>query len=521
MKQSLKKNRFQYVLMAMGGMLTVFLLSAFVALAGPGKPTFLLIGAMAAAFLLLLDNSRLIFLLGVMVFVVIGQLLYFAKINQALWLPYGLSALLFLRIPSAYLQSPFAKSRVPIPLLLPLLFFFFILLLSIALNTPPLLQVMVGGKNLIMLWSVFLLIALFAIPFSAMERLISMLFGVVFLQIPFVLYQYFIVAPKRSNLGGRHGVAWDAIVGSLGGDPNAGGLSGSMAFLLVAGMILAISLYRHRQIGKKMLAAIWLAGLLCIGLAEVKVVVVLLPIGIGILFWKDLLARPLKAVLGVVGGVVLALCILVAYNEIHSNKSNKAHDLTQLLDQNFGYVLDPALINFETGEMGRSAAIMFWWSEGFEPDPLRGLLGYGPGASRSSSSLAVGEIARKYKFGIDRSSATQLLWEVGLVGFFAYLLIFGGAVWMALRSADVFQSPRTKAMLEASGASLCMALLMLPYGRDMLEAPALTFTMMCLLGYVAQAYGLRALASVSRKGVPRSASAGILTEQDVVGLQKR
>ena len=519
MKQSLKKIRFQYVLMAMGGLLMAFLLSAFVALAGPEKPTFLLIGAMAATFLLLLDNSRLIFLLGVMVFLVIGQLLYFAKINQALWLPYGLSALLFLRIPSAYLQSPFAKSRVPIPLLLPLLFFFLILLLSIALNTPPLLQVMVGGKNLIMLWSVFLLIALFAIPFSAMERMIGMLFGVVFLQIPFVLYQYFIVAPKRSNLGGRHGVAWDAIVGSLGGDPNAGGLSGSMAFLLVVGMILAISLYRYRQIGKKMLVAIWLAGLLCIGLAEVKVVVVLLPIGIAILFWKDLFARPLKAVLGLISGVVLALCILVAYNEIHSNQSNKAHDLTQLLDQNFGYVLDPTLINFETGEMGRSAAIMFWWSEGFGPDPLRGLLGYGPGASRSSSSLAVGEIARKYKFGIDRSSATQLLWEVGLVGFLAYLLIFGGAAWMALRSADNFNSARTKATLEACGASLCMALLMLPYGRDMLEAPALTFTMMCLLGYVAQAYGLRTLASALRKGAPLAVI--VLTEQEVVDLQKR
>ncbi|MBH1981179.1 MAG: hypothetical protein I8H79_01370 [Burkholderiales bacterium] len=513
-------GRFAIVMVAM---FFTFLLAAFVALAGPSKWTFLLVGALAALFLFLFDSERLIFLMGFLVFLVIGQLMYFARINQALWVPYGLAALLFLRIPSAYLVSPFLKSRLPFPLQFSLGIFFLVLFFSIAINMPPFLQVVVGGKNLIMLWSVFLLLALFSISFKKMEKMLSMLLLMVFLQVPFVLYQYFVVVPTRSTAGGRRGVAWDAVVGSMGGDPDSGGASGSMAFILILGMVMAISLWRYKQIRLRTVAAIWLAGFLCIGLAEVKVVVVLLPIGMAILYRQDLLKRPLRAVLG--GAVILSLAIgiLAVYSTMYSAGSKKPHDVSQLIDQAFGYSVDTHFINFETGEMGRNAALVFWWEQGFEPDPLRGLLGYGPGASRSASTLAVGEIAAKYKFGIDRSTAAQLLWEVGLAGFLAYVFIIGGAALTAMRSVSSFASSTSKAMLEATTAGLVMILVMLPYGRDVLEVPALTFTLMCMLGYAAQAQTLRQLAA-KKSGYSRQISGAgstlLITDDDTIKLLK-
>lgn len=481
--------RLGVLLLALG---LTFVLAALLAIMGPTKPGFLMIGCLAGMFLFLLDNERLTLLLAVLVFLVVGQMMYFARINQALWIPYGLGILLFLRLPGAVVANPLAGRRLGMPLALPLSFFLLMIIVSSVLNTSPLLQVVVGAKGMLLLWSVYLLLALFAVPFHTLERGFRLLFWLVAVQLPFVLYQVLVVVPKRSNAGGRHGVSWDAVVGSFGGDPMGGGASGSMAYMLVLAMILALSLRRYRLISTLSCAVVWGLALLVIGVAEVKVVVVLLPIGIGTLFWREIYRRPVAALLGAAATLLLALSVLLVYNQLDSSSTTgQAKDLGSLMDSTFGYSLDPNMVNDETGEMGRNAALVFWYKKGFQPDTLRGLFGYGPGASRSASNFAVGEVARKYKFSIDRSAAAQLLWEVGLLGFLVYfgMIVWGG--WLALRSAPWFASDNSKATLEACGAGLAMMTVMVPYVRDLLEMPALAFTMMYLLGYAAQGDLLR------------------------------
>lgn len=486
-----------------------FVLAAMLAVVGPSKPSFLLIGALAGTFLFLLDNERLMLLLGILVFLVIGQLMYFARINQALWIPYGLGVLLFLRLPGAWVANPLARSRFGLPLALPLCLFLLLIVVSAVVNTAPLLQVVVGAKGMVLLWSVYLLLALFAVPFSTLERGLRLLFVLVVLQIPLVLYQLLVVVPTRSNAGGRHGVSWDAIVGTFGGDPQGGGASGSMAYILVLAMILALSLRRYRQISTLSCAAVWTLALLVIGVAEVKVVVVLLPIGIATLFWREVYRRPVLALLGGVVTLGLSLSVLLVYNQLDSDSSTgQARDLGSLIDSTFGYSLDPTMINRETGEMGRNAALVFWYKEGWQRDTLRGLVGYGPGASRSASNFSVGEVARKYSFSIDRSTAAQLLWEVGLLGFVLYVGMIVWGAWLALRSAPWFDNDNTKATLEACGAGLVMMLVMVPYVRDLLEGPALAFTLMYLLGYAAQGDLLR---RVGLRDARAKAGAGVTT----------
>lgn len=485
-----------------------FVLAALLALIGPSKPAFLMIGCLAGTFLFMLDNERLTLVLAVLVFLVVGQLMYFARINQALWIPYGLGILLYLRLPGAYIANPLARFRIGLPLMVPLCFFMLMIVVSSAVNAAPLLQVVVGAKGMVLLWSLYLLLVLFAVPFQKVERGFRLLFALVWLQVPFVLYQYFVVAPTRSNAGGRHGVSWDAVVGSFGGDPQGGGASGSMAYMLVLAMILALSLRRYRQISTLGCAAVWAVALLVIGMAEVKVVVVLLPVGIATLFWREIYRRPVMALLGGVATLTLSLSVLLVYNQLSTPGATtaQAHDLGGLMDATFGYSLDPSLINKETGEMSRNAALVFWYHQGFQRDTLRGLVGFGPGASRSSSSFAVGEVARQYNFAIDRSSAAQLLWEVGLLGFLAYLgmIVWGG--WLALRSAPWFASDGTKATLEACGAGLAMMVVMLPYVRDLLEVPALAFTLMYLLGYAAQGDLMRRVGLRTARGEAAAAA---------------
>ncbi|MGL4757155.1 MAG: hypothetical protein ACRCXB_32800, partial [Aeromonadaceae bacterium] len=395
---------------------------------------------------------------------------------------------LFFQLPGAYEARLRAGTAAqPVPFIGWFYVFTFTIALSVVINLPNPLQVVVGSKNLIALWSVYLIIALGAVHQERVEKLFCWLFPLAVLQLPFVLYQYFIVAAGRSNLGGRHGVSWDAIVGSFGGDPNSGGASGVMAFFLAAALLLAFTFLRGGLMRRWGVAVIVGVAAFCIGLAEVKVIVVLLPIGMAVIMLPEMLKRPLMALVSMVLVLAAMLALLYVYDDLHYSVAGYgAKSLGDLLDSTFGYSLDPDFVNLETGELGRVAAVVLWWRDGFLADPMHGLFGYGPGASRGLSNFSVGEVAARYPFFIDRSAACQLLWDIGLCGFFT---MFGFILHAAINAYKLSKqsviSPMTKACLQFSAAVLTLELLMLPYGKDLLELPAQTFLMFVVIGYVA------------------------------------
>lgn len=489
MLRSLNLNSPTLSAMGVFGVIALAVIVGLVAVTGWGLPVFLLVAVMGGVLLIFLSNKNILLLSGLLVYLVVGQLMYFANVGQALWLPYGLGILLFLRLPGVYLKSPFASTNLGFPLNFSLSFYFLVFLISIVLNAPPPLQAIVGGKNLVILWSYFLLIALFAIPFTTTEKFVRMLLWVALLQLPLVVYQYFFVARER-----KLGSAWDAIVGSFGGNQLSGGASGTMAYMLLLAVLIAICLNRRGQIHRLFLLSVIIMAGISIFMAEVKVAPLLLLIGMAVVYRKTFLRNPVVAGFGATIVVGLGFGLLVAYDKTHyADIGHESRDIPELLDNTFGYSLDTRHINLESGEMGRNAALVFWWQKGFLADPIRGMFGYGPGASRSSSQFAVGQIARKFSFGIDRSAATQLLWEVGLVGFLAFIYILLRGAFLALRAANAATSPASAAVLEAAGAGLVMAVLMLPYSREVLEVPALGFTIMLLLGLAVQADVLRLL----------------------------
>ena len=61
------------------------------------------------------------------------------------------------------------------------------------------------------------------------------------------------------------------------------------------------------------------------------------------------------------------------------------------------------------------------------------------------------------------------------------------SVILAYKTSRYSLNPSRKAILEASSAILAMLVLMIPYSLEILEVPALTFMMMLLWGYIAQA----------------------------------
>ena len=438
--------------------------------------------------------SSLIALMAIVSYLVVGQLVYFAGINSALLIPSAISILLWVIVIGKFKNSVVLNSRkIKLPLVFPILLFIFFVVLSAIINHVAVIALIASYKNMLLL-SVYFAISLCFVAVEKIESIIKWLFPITFAQIPFILYQHFIIAPRRVSAarGNTAEASWDAVVGSFGGDPLGGGASGSMAFTIVSACMLAFALWKRRLITGQKLAGVFIATGICLAFSEVKFVVVLFPVGMLILSLPLLIKKPVVALFSMFMISIAMVGLLYLYGTVHYEAAGVAQkdSFEDVLDAAFGYSTDNDLIS-DTGEMSRTGAYTFWWNKGFLPDVVHGFFGYGPGASRSQSTFAVGEIASRYSFAIDRSLGVVLLWDIGLLGFMSYVFIMISSVILAYKTALHTLNPTRKAILEATSAMLAMLILMVPYSREILEVPALTFMMMMLLGYTAQANVLR------------------------------
>ncbi len=438
--------------------------------------------------------SSLIALMAIVSYLVVGQLVYFAGINSALLIPSAISILLWVIVIGKFKNSVVLNSRkIKLPLVFPILLFIFFVVLSAIINHVAVIALIASYKNMLLL-SVYFAISLCFVAVEKIESIIKWLFPITFAQIPFILYQHFIIAPRRVSAarGNTAEASWDAVVGSFGGDPLGGGASGSMAFTIVSACMLAFALWKRRLITGQKLAGVFIATGICLAFAEVKYVTILFPVGMLILSLPLLIKKPVVALFSMFMISIAMVGLLYLYGTVHYEAAGVAQkdSFEDVLDAAFGYSTDNDLIS-DTGEMSRTGAYTFWWNKGFLPDVVHGFFGYGPGASRSQSTFAVGEIASRYSFAIDRSLGVVLLWDIGLLGFMSYVFIMISSVILAYKTALHTLNPTRKAILEATSAMLAMLILMVPYSREILEVPALTFMMMMLLGYTAQANVLR------------------------------
>lgn len=467
----------------------VFCFSALVGLVaafGSVKVAVLVAAAVFGSAMLALPTQLLFSGLFFLSFLLVGQLFYFGGFGQAVWISFGLGGLLFAKWILAWFDSSQSRRLSVLGALAGL--FLFSVVFSAVINLSPVLQAVAGGKNLVGLWGVFLVLGAGLVATTTVRRIWKSFFWILLFQVPVVVYQYFVVAPSRTRFGSTTGgVEWDAVVGGFGGDPDGGGYSGGMAFFVCVAVAFAVACYRRGLIGAFRLWVAVAAGLVSVGLAEVKVVVVLVPVAAIVMLAPHIKRRPLIVMLGIPVALVAGVLVLFAYESLHYGNSGTTTNggPAEIVERAFSYSLDPEHINYRTREMGRVAALKLWWQEHSLSEPGEWLFGHGPGASRGNSIVGAGEAARRYPFLIDRSAATQLLWDVGIIGFLAYM---SACMIGALKAAKLASTPGLDkldaAILESSAAGLAMLVIMMFYGRDPLEAPAVSVLIMLMLGYV-------------------------------------
>lgn len=470
-----------------GAILALFLTLGYICLAalfglavpifGPLVPA--IVGAIALGILTLaLAPVTIVWMMLILVLLVVGQFTFFLGINKALWLPYFLLLLILVKFAMEQFHPAPATRRQPgwSSLAICMVLFILCFLMAAMANGTDIASAAVAAKNYIFPWFLTALVATAVRDTKDFRRLWLFLLGVVFVQLPLAIPQHFHYAKlnRETNL--------DAVVGSFGGNMNFGGASGAMATFLVFGILLAAALYRRRQISLTLLTAVVLTALATVALAEVKIFFLALPLGLAFMFRQQLLRNPAKTLLiGIVGAGLLA-ALLTSYQYTTSDRLGKARTLDGYLEHALATESDPYYYNPITRELSRAGAILTWARYNQLSDP-HFYLGHGPAASRHSQTLGVGVAARKYPFTLTTSSASTILWDIGIAGLALFLAMLLAAATTALRLAPA-APPMERAALESIGTMLLLALPLSFYNRDLIDTPAIQTLLAFWIGYI-------------------------------------
>jgi hypothetical protein len=451
-------------------------------------------GLILGLFVLLLPVEWLLLTLVALAFLIVGVVGYFAKISQIYWVPYILGLVIWFRA----LVEFAVRGKQPAgawPFVLWAFVLFLLMLGTNALVIPQSAGVyLVAAKNYLFLLSVFLAGFVLIKQPHTYELIWKFLLLVALLQLPMAIFQYVVVGGRIAEEGG-HG--WDAVSGTFGGS-ESGGSSGFMGIYLVTMLVLLVALLRNGQISKRwagILAAVCLSPVF---IGEVKAIfLIFLPVAFFWLFRKEIVRNPLKAGAWSLVFVAVMAVGLFAYEILHYQDSQGARNQTAVEKITEGILLetDPYYLRRETGEMGRTALLVFWWQHNGLDMPRRMFFGHGLGSTRVSS-FYIGEAQRMFpRHRLDRHALSVLLWDTGVIGVFAYILLLAAGARQSLRlSASPVIPPLHRAYLEAAGIYLILVMISLLYNRSAVDHPAMITLVMLSMGQaVFWYYRLRAL----------------------------
>jgi hypothetical protein len=172
------------------------------------------------------------------------------------------------------------------------------------------------------------------------------------------------------------------------------------------------------------------------------------------------LRSPLSALVWLFGTLSFVVALLFTYNSLHYSRGSGAKFN---LEDTFQFATkaeqDVDLYNKQTGELSRTGAIKVWVNYSFKTGSLQEVLfGHGPAASKSYSSLfGQGTVARQLPYQLQTSTVSALLWDVGFLGFAAFMGLFAAAFFKAIKLANgLRQEPQLLVLAESSAVAVAL-----------------------------------------------------------------
>jgi hypothetical protein len=275
-----------------------------------------------------------------------------------------------------------------------------------------------------------------------------------FAQLPFVLHEYLYLVPLREAYAGQI-VPVDVVAGTFGALLLGGGANAVLTLFAVIVVACLLGLWKHGRLSAAATAGLALPVLAPVFFNETKIAVIYLPVVFLVLFYRDIVRRPLRFLL--MGGVFFAALalLLTALIFIHpSDEVRSWSDLARLTyEKQTGDIAEQS--DAEYSKLTRWTALTFWAGENASAHPIHIALGWGPGASRiiEDDETRLTETLAEKRYGggttgirIGYTAFSALLWDVGVVGFLCVLAMFhaayraAGRLCSAYRGVDPFRA---------------------------------------------------------------------------------
>jgi hypothetical protein len=296
---------------------------------------------------------------------------------------------------------------------------------------------LMGLKGYFQMWALLLAFILIRWQAETIDSIPKGILVIAFLQLPFVLHQYLVLVPKRVGLGDGI-VPVDVVSGTFGATLYGGGANAVLAAFTMIVVACLLSLWKHGALSATKAATMSLLFLAPVFVNETKISAVYLPLVFVILFYREIIAKPVKFLLAGVALAGLLAALLTALTL--GQPSGKLRTWNDLID--FTIERQTASISDRGGqfsELSRWTALTFWAREHVGANPAHVFFGHGPGSSRVQEGgldLATTLAETRYRdLQIGYTALSAMLWDTGILGVAAILAMFIAAFrtahWLA------------------------------------------------------------------------------------------
>lgn len=408
-------------------------------------------------------------------------LLDMTGLSRMLWAVSMLSLLLWVPgVINLFSLNPQFKKPTPLFIWLAVLFTLFAVMATV-LQLHSFSELFGGFKRYFQAFG--LMLALATIPWARKDfnAWLKLLLIIALLQLPFALFERFVLVSFRGGIELGGGQATDVVAGTMGANLQGGSPNSIMVLFVLLAFAFVVARWKEKLIPTAKMVLLSVGLLLPLALGETKVVVVLLPMISLILFAKDIRREPSKFI--PIFLLLILLTAALAYMYVYI-----------MLDSTFTEALVGTL-QYNIHEMGygnlllnRTTVMTFWAGLHNWQDPLTFLFGHGIGSSYGAGFDA-GHMARLYpKYGINLTTISTLLWDLGMVGLVFYISILVAA-WVQLsKLATNSLNPMIRADSLAIKVGLALTFTYLMYSDSQVNLMVHELIIACMLGYGAFLY---------------------------------
>lgn len=397
--------------------------------------------------------------------------------------------LVALAVPIAIALMQAFKSRPAEPARQPALLWWGVAFVGVAListlvNWSRFSTAILGAKDYFQVWGLLLAFALIRFQGDFTRGLRMLFLAIAFVQLPFVLQQWFVLIPQRSGYGFLS--ADDVVAGTFGADLLGGGNNTILSAYLIMAIGMLISLWKEHVI------RVWwmMPGVLLlvapVFLNETKIAFFYFWLMFLVLYRSEISRRPVQFFLGNLVLFAFLFVFVFVYAYLAEGEGHRIHGVLDYLS----FVKQQNLeLGYGSYTLNRWTALTFWFSEHIPHDMLHAVIGHGLGQSQEGGVLLSGShtlASRRYHgMGIGQTALTALLWDVGLVGLAVVGMLFVSAFKLAGRLARDYQAqPHAAALFKGLQIAVAILFLSLTHKSFFVFEPTFQLLFVLIIGYL-------------------------------------